>query len=45
MLVVKFHFYSTGVAVSFPGKCVENLCTGLTTLLLNHLTQNWVFTI
>jgi hypothetical protein len=40
MLIVKFHFYSTGVAVSLPGKCVENLCTGLTTLLLNYLFYN-----
>jgi len=40
MLVVKFHFYNTGVAVILPGKCAEDLCTGLTTLLLDYLTQN-----
>jgi len=43
MLVVKFNFYNTGVAVGLPVKCAENLCTRLTTLLLSYLTQNWVF--
>ena len=40
MLVVKFNFYNTGVAVGLPVKCAENLCTRLTTLLLSYLTQN-----
>lgn len=33
MLLAKFHFYNTGVAVGLPGKCVEILCTGLTKIV------------
>jgi hypothetical protein len=36
MLVVKFNFCKTGVAVGLPVKYAENLCTRLTTLLLNY---------